>query len=111
MKLWLRKIIGDISKDLFPVYSGCGRCKRTWNVCKSHATDYSEGQGCFVLCEECWTELSIEERLPYYEDLIFLWRSNDDALIAKIEHMKTFVGHKDYDELTQRITKAVRAGK
>jgi len=33
----------------------------------------TKGSGCFALCEECWNELTPEERIPYYEQLIADW--------------------------------------
>ena len=73
MKLRLRKFVGALVK-LLPCswgYGDCGRCHRTWNICDGHDTDYGDGWGCFPLCKECWSELTIEERLPYYYDLVF----------------------------------------
>lgn len=76
MKLLFRKLIGLISRTIFLSYSSCGRCGRTWNICKGHSTQYTESRGCFPLCEECWEELSIFERLPYYKALWNKWRSS-----------------------------------
>lgn len=75
----MRKIIGRISQFLFPFYGFCYCCGRTWNVCNEHVTNYQSNhgrlvtRGCFPLCERCWQELTIEERLPYYEKLWDGW--------------------------------------
>lgn len=49
---------------------GCVRCysKKTY-----HITDYMEGRGCFPLCERCWSELTPEQRLPWYRKLWDVW--------------------------------------
>ena len=68
--LLLRKIIAWLTRPFSLGFSSCGRCKRTWNICQYHITDYSEESGCFPLCEDCWGELTTNERVPYYQDLI-----------------------------------------
>jgi hypothetical protein len=75
MKLMLRKLWGMIARLLSPQYSACGRCGRPWNVCKGHSTYYKSGSGCYPLCEECWSELTPDERLPYYRALWVDWQS------------------------------------
>ena len=67
MKLRIRKLIGDFTQLFNIHYSACGRCNRHWGICKRHSTDVVRGVwGCFPLCEDCWQELTPEERLPYY---------------------------------------------
>jgi hypothetical protein len=80
MKLFFRKIIGNICRPFSIGYSDCGRCHRTWNICKNHNTQYSKSYGCFPICEACWKELTPNERFPYYQRLIELWMfgSHDD---------------------------------
>lgn len=47
-------------------------------------TRYGQMSGCFPLCERCWSNLTPETRLPYYEALIDKWitmgtsKSDDD---------------------------------
>ena len=55
-------------------YGHCGRCFRPWNICEEHATYYSETQGCFPLCQDCWNEMTPLMRLPFYRDLYASWR-------------------------------------
>lgn len=38
-----------------------------------HSTPYNVASGCFPLCEACWSELSPDERLPYYRQLWQRW--------------------------------------
>jgi hypothetical protein len=52
----------------------CGRCKVSWKWVDGHSTDYGHGRGLFPLCEKCWSELTPKERLPYYEDLMEIWK-------------------------------------
>lgn len=76
IKLLLRCIVGILSRLIFFNWGSCGRCKRTWPICEEHCTGYREsGGGCFPLCEQCWQELTPEQRLPYYHDLWISWQS------------------------------------
>ncbi len=72
---WLavRQFKGTICGAFSPRYSSCGRCNMTWDYVDGHDTKYSETMGCFPLCERCWGELTIEERLPYYKALWIEW--------------------------------------
>ena len=82
MNLMQRKICGVVARLVSPGYSSCYRCARPWTVCKGHSTHYSEWSGCFPLCEECWSELTPETRLPFYQRLYTEWQrqgySGDD---------------------------------
>ena len=71
-----------------PGFSCCHRCGTPWDRCKAHTTRYEEGRGCFPLCEECWSETSPAERLPYYRQLWNEWQIDgamDDGVWARIE--------------------------
>jgi hypothetical protein len=68
----------------FPGYGTCLYCHRNWKICEPHNTPYQFTYSdqlplreCFPLCEECWQELSIEERLPYYRKLWVIWQTGD----------------------------------
>ena len=91
MDLKLRQILGKISQVISPAYSCCGRCGITWNFVENHSTMITQSTGMFPLCEDCWSELAIKERLPYYKALYNKWGS----------------GKQDWDN----IEKAVLAGK
>jgi hypothetical protein len=56
-----------------PGYSECGRCRTAWAFVDGHLTQYSDGSGCFPLCEGCWEDLTPEERLPFYRTLHQQW--------------------------------------
>ena len=71
-----------------PPLSGCLRCSTNWAEVEGHITYYEPsaipgnegsftpgGQGCFPLCELCWSELSPTERLPFYRKLWAIWMS------------------------------------
>lgn len=60
-----------------PAIGGCLRCKRKWAICTEHATSFSEQESMFPLCEECWQELPIEQRLAYYSQLYAEWLACD----------------------------------
>lgn len=59
-------------------YGGCQCCHDTWDWKRKHATMFSDGKGCFPLCEECWGGMSIPERLPYYKDMQSEWTALGD---------------------------------
>lgn len=90
-----------IERFLSPGISTCSRCLRPWRMprfrrigcnsweqlpglrfygwvgVKAHATNYSISRGCLPLCEGCWSSLTPETRLPYYDALLELWESLD----------------------------------
>lgn len=72
-----RRKIGREAQSKYPDNSWCGCCYRPWPICKEHLTDFGgrRSGGCFALCEECWEELTPEERLPFYKKVYELWRS------------------------------------
>lgn len=74
MPMWLRKVVAVLAIPFSAGYSGCRRCGRSWLVAKTHCTPYTEGNGCFPMCELCWSEITPHERLPYYFDLVMQWR-------------------------------------
>ncbi len=79
----VKSIVGRIDG-----YSYCLRCYRTWNVVKEHSTRYTMYNGCFPLCEDCWSKLTPEKRLYYYKKLFNKWKRNgyvDDSIWKDIE--------------------------
>ena len=73
MRLFLRRVVGYIAHFFSPAFSTCHRCGRPWNITKGHSTYFPPGNGCFPLCEKCWGELTVRERLPYYKELYDSW--------------------------------------
>lgn len=73
--------LGTWSQRLAPGYSWCFRCETPWLFVKHHDTEYVEltetqaGRACFALCEKCWAELTIKQRMPYYRQLWEHWES------------------------------------
>lgn len=59
--------------------STCIRCANPWTIRGGHSTSYDNGmRGCFPLCESCWSDLTPELRLPYYQILILeVWRDEE----------------------------------
>lgn len=89
MRLFFRRLAAWWLNRFYPGYGTCGRCQRNWKICQYHNTDYvedeSSGHGCFPLCEACWQELTIEQRLPYYRAL---WQEWNDQ-VSGIEEPET----------------------
>lgn len=73
--LGIRKLIGNLSNWYYPATGTCGHCNRNWRVAQEHSTLFLYGHSCFPLCEMCWRDLSIAERLPHYEALYNRWAS------------------------------------
>jgi hypothetical protein len=66
--------IGRLGQLLAPGYGWCLRCLTPWVFVSYHATDFGhQGKGCLPLCQKCWDELTPEQRLPFYQELIELW--------------------------------------
>jgi hypothetical protein len=114
----------NLERALSPDISTCGRCKRPWKSQKqkligprryqqlerfrfyglvgveSHDTSYNANHACFPLCQGCWSQLTPDERLPYYERLVDRWvdqARDDDEL-------------RDYAERRRQIRHAVLQG-
>jgi hypothetical protein len=78
--------VGIIGKLVAPGYGDCGRCRTPWLFVRYHVTKYSNGSGCFPLCQKCWRELGTPEaRLPYYRDLLARWHDPDGAKWCAVE--------------------------
>lgn len=62
-----------VERVLAPEYGTCYRCHRPWKFVKAHTTQFIESEGCFPLCQTCWSELVPATRWPYYQALIAAW--------------------------------------
>ena len=112
-----RKRLALASQEKNPTMSFCQRCGLTWADVEPHDTYYhtenynyppstqesdqpkisSCTYGIFPLCEYCWSELTPEERLPYYRRVWELWHKYDPI--------------KNDEEQWRQIEKAVLEGK
>lgn len=68
-----RRFTGVVSQLLHPSYSTCLRCGMSWAIVHGHTTYCTVGGGCFPLCEDCWSELTPEDRLSFYRKLWDSW--------------------------------------
>lgn len=73
MNLRIGLLSPKLAQSLANGYSRCLRCKTPWNFVEYHQTMYTYHDGCFPLCEMCWGELTPQQRLPYYRELIDIW--------------------------------------
>lgn len=105
-------------------YGGCLRCGDSWSWKPSHTTYYGNAQaqpskdhpspeivaskGCFPLCEECWSSLTIRQRLPYYETLVDMWGGNAGA--RAMLYSKAFGVSGPHAKQRRQIREAVLAG-
>lgn len=69
--------IGRVGKLFAPSYGWCLRCQTPWAFVPYHSTDWGS-KGCIALCEKCWHELSLHQRLPYYRQLVEQWHERPD---------------------------------
>jgi DNA-directed RNA polymerase subunit RPC12/RpoP len=71
-----RVLIGKIFRflGLNMGYGHCLRCGMPWNFTPKHFTVYTETEKCVALCEHCWSQIDIKERLPFYRKLYGYWR-------------------------------------
>lgn len=58
--------IGKISQWISPNFSSCLKCKTTWIFVKSKSLMYDTFSGHFAMCEKCYNESSLDERIYYY---------------------------------------------
>ena len=105
IKLIQRRLLALIESPFAIGYGHCGRCKRKWKFVHGHVTDYQIGSGCFPLCENCWEELSPEQRVPYYIKLVELWMKYDDDIHYGM------TGRMTREELLIHMESAVMDGK
>lgn len=78
LRFWIMRVmrwrIGRLSDVLAPGYGACARCHTNWHFCDGHSTTATNSSwGMFPLCEQCWSELTPELRLPYYRKLFDRW--------------------------------------
>lgn len=66
--------LGPIGKLLAPGWGDCLRCHTPWKFVHYHTTSWGR-TGCIALCEKCWSELTPQERLPFYRQLIEIWHT------------------------------------
>lgn len=71
----------------FQGYSGCLKCKDSWNWKKSHDLKYSKDEAMFPLCEECWSKIDIKEKKHYVDKLLMKWRI-DGTPLKELEKIK-----------------------
>ena len=46
-----------------PRYSCCNKCGVPWKYVDTHCINWTKNRGVFYMCEDCWKESTIEERL------------------------------------------------
>jgi len=84
--------IGRISNLLAPGYSHCKKCHTNWRFVKGHSTYVpGTGRGLFPLCEQCWEELTPEQRLPYYQQLYNEWKGEGYPIKYSWGKLKTAI--------------------
>jgi hypothetical protein len=78
-------------------YRHCLRCETPWCLSQLHSTHYTDLEGCHPLCQKCWSELTPQQRLPFYREQVDTWYShypplnNQPAFIDVWRDVKTAV--------------------
>ena len=63
--------VGRVGKLFAHGYSDCKRCHTPWFFVEPRVVDFTPSFGGFALCEKCWAESSLGERLAFNEEC---WR-------------------------------------
>lgn len=63
-------------------FGDCLRCGDTWNWAESHSTPITDSRAMFPLCERCWSSLTPETRVRYYQDLWWRWLEDVEKPLA-----------------------------
>lgn len=99
MNLAERRLLARRINHQYAGSGWCQRCNLNWQVTTHHTTwfleDETGGHGVSPLCEDCWQECTVEERLVFYR---LLW---DEYAVES----------SDYEQEWPLVEKAVRAGK
>ena len=97
-------------------FGDCLRCGDSWSWKKDHITEFGNAEddwayeGMFPLCEECWQGLKTpENRLPYYQQLLEMWREEHQPERLDLYH-DALGKARYYESKWERIKKAVIAG-
>lgn len=77
LRLFRRIIMAWLLNRFHRGLGTCLHCSRNWAICKGHITHFTEDRGVFPLCEDCWKDLSITERLFYYYALWWLQEADE----------------------------------
>jgi len=76
MNLRIGRVFPKLAHLLGFGYGHCLRCETPWCFVEYHHTQYTDSSGCFPLCQKCWSELTPEQRLPFYRELVDYWYMN-----------------------------------
>ena len=68
-----RLIAGAMARIVSPGYGWCSCCGRPWTICKGKVV----GQA-FPLCEECFSEMTPQERVPHFLALFQDWQMSSE---------------------------------
>jgi hypothetical protein len=75
-----RQLLAPAARLAFPQYSTCKRCGMPWGCVRPHSVALSVNRGCFAICEDCWGETDVNERLIYFATAHAMhWPSKDWA--------------------------------
>lgn len=64
--LEMRKLIAKLVNDSVVGVGACACCGRKWTLCVGHMTQVAAREYWSCLCEDCWGEMEIEDRIEYY---------------------------------------------
>jgi len=62
LQVWLNRRAAEVLG-----YGSCEKCGRGWNICKGYGVAHTSSTGSFALCEDCWNNSTVDERVMYWK--------------------------------------------
>ncbi len=76
LPFWVRRCLAPLTYLPDPGYRGCQRCRCSWQSVRPHRVPVETktySGGIFALCEQCWRETGVEERLRMHRTVHQAW--------------------------------------
>ena len=95
----IKKLWAILTSEFLPGYSHCKICGFSWNFVKPKIVHISSGVGCWVTCDKCWDEASINE-LVFLHRHWYRWRITNYT----VEHLlKCIKAEKENNPIFMRV--------
>ena len=108
--LKIRKFIAPIINLLVPVFglppwSVCPSCGIAQHVVPFHSVQYDEGYGSSIICEACWRDISMSEKLNIYKQRwTKVYKDRQDSWAYSWEEIEKAIQYPFYWENTTGYT-------
>lgn len=91
MRLKNVKELARLAARAHPRFSTCGLCGFPWYFVEHHNTLITKTMSCFPLCVNCWPELTVDQRIPFYRRLWESWRDGPGGVDISWEFIEAAV--------------------